>query len=500
MRKNKEELKLELKATLHDYTALEFQALVNRIWAVDLSKPDHDQLINHFDRIVGHPRGADLLFYPTDKYNSNSPEAVLHHVRTWHHQQGIPAFKGEDVPVAKIPVAPLTPLARSLAEIDKIMADVAVSGQVLEEAFSHFEQQIKNLQSQKNTHRDIPKQEAGIRTLEHAQHEALIAVRKFEFWKMRVAFVQSGAQRNLTYAQSGQAQWQSLVQQINATHDRYITRLASITQRHRTLHDEAEALLTAAQQHLIHSRSSSQTMHTISASLAFADKRPDLLLTGGSPALLVSQREALLKAIRSVVAEFSWQNTSGEPDTGNRQAAVLSFAFSSRADTQVYGLSVPLAELLPIEGQDWQHLAANRAEVDLPFRMSTAIVPAQPGKMFQGLREIKSLSQVYLTACRGCPSISGVRVRAVKQDQHLKSFSFTPEGAAAVAVHWSAPVSLESAQLRRIGFVHSAPAPTIEAFADRTHDRFDDYILVFPVESGLDPLYIVFNDRTGQLT
>ena len=489
---------MELKTTLRDYTASEFQALVNRIWAVDLPKPEHDQLIDHFDRIVGHPQGADLLFYPSDKSNTNSPESVVHYVRTWHHQQGISAFKGEDISAAKTPVAPLTPLARSLAEVEKITADVAISGQVVEEAFSVFAQQINNLRSQQNTHPDTHQNEAGIRILEDAQHETQIAVRKYEFWKMRVAFVQSGAQRNLTYARSEQAQWQSLVQRINATQERYISRLASISLRHRALHDEAEALLMAASQRLIDSRGSNQTMPTISASLAFADKRPDLLLTGGSSALLASQQKDLLNAIRSVVAEFSWQNTSGEPDTGNRQAAVMSFAFSSRADTQVYGLSVPLSELLPIEGQDWQHLAASEAEVDVPFRMSTATIPAQPGKMFQGLREIKTLSQVSLSACRGYQSISGVRVRAVTQDQHLNSFSFTSEGVAAIAVHWSTTVALESVHSRRIGFVRSASAPTIEAFADEAHGRFDDYILVFPVESGLDPIYIVFN-RPAQL-
>ena len=490
---------MELKNTLKDYTALEFQALVNKIWAVDLPKQAHDQLIDHFDRIVGHPQGADLLFYPTDKSNPNSPQAVVHHVRTWHHQQGMPAFKGEDTPVAKPAVAPLSPLARSLAEVEKIAADVAVSGQVVEEAFGHFELQISHLESQKNTRLDIPHQEAGIRTLEVAQHEALMAVRKYEFWKMRVAFVQSGAQRNLTYAQSGQAQWQSLVQQINAIHDRYLSRLASITQRHRTLHDEAEALLIVAHQQLIDSRSTTQTVHTISASLDSADKRPDLLLPGGSPVLLASQQADLLKAIRSTVAEFSWQNTSSEPDTENQRAAVLSFAFSSRAETQLFGVSVPLSELLPIEGQDWQHLAANQAEVNVPFRMSTAAVPANPGKMFQGLREIKTLSQVYVTACSGCRSISGVRVRAATQDQHRNRFSFTPEGSSGVAVHWARPISVVSdpvatpIQQRRVGFVQSARAPIIEANAGQAHDRFDDYILVFPVESGLDPLYIVFN-------
>ena len=58
---------MELKSTLKEYTASEFQTLINRIREVDLPKKDHDRLINHFDRIVGHPEGADLLFYPDER-------------------------------------------------------------------------------------------------------------------------------------------------------------------------------------------------------------------------------------------------------------------------------------------------------------------------------------------------------------------------------------------------------------------------------------------------
>jgi hypothetical protein len=78
---------MELKAALKDYTEPEFQTLVNRIWAVDMPKRGHDQLINHFDRIVGHPEGADLLFYSKDEYNPNSPEGVVGHVKEWWQQQ-----------------------------------------------------------------------------------------------------------------------------------------------------------------------------------------------------------------------------------------------------------------------------------------------------------------------------------------------------------------------------------------------------------------------------
>lgn len=493
---------MELKATLKDYTEPEFQALVNRIWAVDLPKQDHDRLINHFDRIVGHPKGADLFFYPDDQVNTNSAGSVVFFVKNWHRKQGMAAFKEENNSVSPPPVQ-LNPVARSQAEVQRIAAGVAVSERAVETAFGFFEQGIQHLRSQQNVHLGIPEQETNSRTLELAQHETFIAISNLKFWKMRMEFAKSDAQRNLTYARSEQTLWQSIGQQINSTYDRYIARLTGISQRHRVLHDEAEALLIAAQEQLIRSRNLAGTGPTqaacaITASLAFADKRPNVLLEGGPSALLVSQRTDLQKAIRSTVAEFIWQNTSGEPADKIRCAAVLHFEFSSRADRQVYGLSVPLAELLPIEGQDWQNLAASRAEVDVPFRMRTAVVPAKPRTMYQGLRELKTLSQVHILPSKGSHPASGVRVRAAQRTERRNTFSFTADDAAPITVYWSAPVTLETIPPvapapSRLGFVRSSPVPVLEISMGDV--RFDDYIVVFPIEAGLDPLYVMFRDR-----
>jgi hypothetical protein len=494
---------MELKATLKDYTESEFQALVNKIWAVDLPKWDHDRLINHFDRIVGHPNGADLLFYPDDKVNLNSPESVVHTVRDWYRKRGVAAFKEGNVSVSTPPVQ-LSPVARNLAEVQRVAAGVATSERAVETAFGLFEQGLQHLRSQQNVHLGIPEQETNSRTLELAQYETGIAIRKLEFWKMRVEFAKRDAQRNLTYARSEQALLQSIVQLINSTHDGYIARLGGMTQRHRALHDQAEVLLIAAQERLIRSRHLAGTGPTqaacaITTSLAFADKRPDVLLEGGASALLGSQQIDLQKAIRSAVAEFTWQNTSGEPADEIQRAAVLHFEFSSRVDRQVYGLSVPLAELLPIEGQDWQSLAASRAEVDVPYRMSTAVVPAKPRTMFQGLREIKTLSQVHITPSKGSHPASGVRVRAAQHNERLNTFSFTADDAAPITVDWSAPATLDAsppvapAPSRRLGFGRSSPVPVLETSVGDV--RFDDYIVVFPIEAGLDPVYVMFRDR-----
>lgn len=495
---------MELKASLKDYTASEFQALVDKIWAVDLPRQEHDRLIHHFDRIVGHPKGADLLFYPDDMFDSNNSYLVVHHVRTWHQKQGVAVFKPEAVPTAPRPSVPTSPVARNLAEVQKIAADVAVSDQVIETAFSAFAQGI---QQSRSVPLEIPAQEFTIRTLEQAQHAVSMAVNKFEFHKMQVEFARNSAQRNLTYARSEQAQWQSIAHQINATYDRYITRLAAIKQRHRVLHDEAEVLLKALHGQLIHARTSkgagpAQTTHMMTASTTFLDKRCDVLLEGGLTPLFLSQQVDLKKAIRSAVAEFTWRNNSGETAKGRERAAVLQFEFSSRADTQVYGVSVPLIELLPLEGQDWQTLAASKADIEVPFRMYSAVVPAKPGTMFKGLREVQTLSQVYLTSTPQSSVASGVRVRAAQHGLQPHSFVFTIDGAAPVNIHWTVPALQEESvppatvSARRLGFVYSLPVPILEAVTEKGEGTlFEDYIVVFPPDSGLEPLYVMFRSR-----
>ncbi|VVO43411.1 hypothetical protein PS833_06177 [Pseudomonas fluorescens] len=435
---NKEVLKMELKATLKEYTASEFQALVNRIWAVDLPKQDHDRLINHFDRIVGHPQGADLLFYADDSFTRNSAYLVVDNVRNWHEQQGLAAFQDEAVSAPR-PSLPASPLDRSLVEVQKIAADVAGSELAVETAFGIFERGIQHWRSHQSSALAIPEQEARIRTLELAQQETLIAVRKFEFHKMRIQFAKNSAQSDLKYAQSQQTQWQGIAHQINATHDRYLALLATIAQRHRAFHDQAEALLVQAQEQLIRSRTqagvgAAQTAHLMPASMLVANKRPDILLDRAPSTLLFSQQVDLQKSIRSAVAEFTWRNTSGELSDENQCAGVLQFEFSSRADTKIFGLSVPLSELQPLEGQDWQALAADGGEVEVFFRMGTAVVPSKPGTMFKGLREIKVLEQVYITPSpRNTPS-ARVRVRVAQYVEQLNAYSFTADGTAPITV------------------------------------------------------------------
>lgn len=375
-----------------------------------MPKPDHDQLINHFDQIVGHPQGANLLFYSEEESIQNSPDLVLFSIKDWHRKQGMAAFNGQEFPDTAQPVVQLTQAVRSLAEIKKLSVDLVVSEQSVKAAFGVFEQCIKSQHDHQNVQANAAELEGKIRTLERAQYETLRAFNKFAFWDMRVESVRASGQRNLTYARSEHGVWQSIAQQINAAHDRYAAQLAAMTLRYRALHDEAEALLITAQEKLIHSRivtgvGSGLAACVLKATLFNADKLPAILLVDAPTALLAAQQKDLQKSLRSVVGEFTWQNTSGEPAEREKCAPVLQFEFSSRADIQVYALSVPLVELMVTEGQYWQNLAATRAGVDVPFRMSSATVVAKPG-MSMGLREVKYVSQVHVTPFQGSEPIS----------------------------------------------------------------------------------------------
>jgi hypothetical protein len=496
---------MELKSTLKEYTAAQFQTLVNRIWAVDLPQQDHNRLINHFDRIVGHPKGADLLFTPDETGMFDGPESVVQQVRQWHRTQGLAAFQDEGV-YEPPPRVRITPVQRSLSEVQKIAADVAISEQSVEQALAAFGQGVQHFRALQGGALDISAQENNIRALELAQHDSYLSTRKLDFFKMRIEFSKNSAQSNLKYAQSEQTQWQGIAQQINATYDRYMARLTAVNQRHRALHDEAEALLIAAQQALMASRTSAGvnpalTVQPVHGSLVLAGKRSDLLLEDAPSALRFSQQVDLQKAIRSAVAELTWQNASVESVDEKHRAAVLQFEFTSRADVKAFAISVPLSELLPIEGQNWLLLAADRSEVDIPFRMGSAVVPAKPGSMFRGLREVRSLEQVYITATRRSLSAT-VRVRGAQPDEQPNSYSFTADGAASVTVRWTAAAAVETrvpaapTLTRRVGFVYSPPVPTPELVPGKVENTpIDDYIVVFPSEAGLDPLYVMFGRR-----
>lgn len=496
---------MELKPKLQDYTEAEFQAFVGKIWNVDMGKEEHDRLINHFDRIVGHPKGADLLFYPDDTVNMNSPNAVVYFVKQWHFKKNVIPFKGGVLPAPAKP-APRLNMAqhataraqRELANAQQMASDITAADQTVEKAFTQLELATRQRQTQHDAEQTLDALKQSMRQLEQAQHEVVMAVGAFERRKMRVEFALNGAQRDLTYNKDDQALWQANSRQATANHGRYLARLTSIAQRHAVLHAAAEAVLERSSQQLMRLRGEDSSPVLFRMSAANGTRHPNLLLSDAPP-LRVSQRVDLQKSIRSAVAEFNWLMTHPEQGHAGQYAEVLGFDLVSRTKEARFGLCVALAEISAVE-QDWQALAARQGEVALPLRMSTATVATKPGSRFRGLKEIRELFQIYITPATGVLP-SKVRVRLAAWDEVGRFFRLTTDGPQPRVIEWSradslaAPIASEQNRLDSAGFIHASPVPTLASFDSIEDVRFDDYVVVFPQESGLEPVYVVFNDR-----
>jgi hypothetical protein len=82
---------MKLKNNLADYTEQEFQELIS---AIDDSGTEEERgaLLEHFNKVVPHPAGSDLLYYPEDGADE-SPEGVVQTIQTWCLANGLPGFK-----------------------------------------------------------------------------------------------------------------------------------------------------------------------------------------------------------------------------------------------------------------------------------------------------------------------------------------------------------------------------------------------------------------------
>ncbi|NCE89789.1 bacteriocin immunity protein [Pseudomonas sp. L13] len=82
---------MNLKSALVDYTEHEFEALIA---AIDDAKTEEErgELVEHFNKLVPHPAGSDLLFYPEDGAD-DSPNGVIQSIKNYCLSMGLPSFK-----------------------------------------------------------------------------------------------------------------------------------------------------------------------------------------------------------------------------------------------------------------------------------------------------------------------------------------------------------------------------------------------------------------------
>ncbi|MDF0729401.1 S-type pyocin domain-containing protein [Pseudomonas entomophila] len=190
--------------------------------------------------------------------------------------------------------------------------------------------------------------------------------------------------------------------------------------------------------------------------------------------------------------------------------------YSARlGDGERMGVSVPLASMTP--GADLTHDANRRAgqTLELPLRMNA--VPAGEE------------TEVYLAATDGSGVLRDVRVRQAQWDPGQGAYRFTTEGPGGATLLWhpaTPPSSLdtydpetgnaipalpivEDLQKHYPGSIQVPREPEIRTFPATPDADIDDYVIIFPADSGLAPIYVMlrnprkipgYSSGAGQLT
>ena len=88
---------IHFKQKLEDYTEYEFLDFLNEFSAnpryqEEMDRESYiDSLVDHFDKIVDHPEGNGLIFYPPDD-REDSPQGIIGEIKRWRKSQGLPPF------------------------------------------------------------------------------------------------------------------------------------------------------------------------------------------------------------------------------------------------------------------------------------------------------------------------------------------------------------------------------------------------------------------------
>ena len=82
---------MKFKITLIDYTEQEFIALIRSIDNAN-TEEQRGELIEHFNQLVPHPAGSDLLFYP-EPGADDTPSGVAQTIKDYCSSKGVASFK-----------------------------------------------------------------------------------------------------------------------------------------------------------------------------------------------------------------------------------------------------------------------------------------------------------------------------------------------------------------------------------------------------------------------
>lgn len=158
---------------------------------------------------------------------------------------------------------------------------------------------------------------------------------------------------------------------------------------------------------------------------------------------------------------------------------------------QRYALNTPLSDLAPALDRELK-AGTTATTVSLPYRISSRA-------------GVDGLSEVFVVKTDGKVVPSQVRVIAATYDPQRKVYSASTADVPPRSLTWTPAVSpgntsttLPAEQTKAPVYTGATLAPVevrIDSFPSVPDASFDDYVIVFPADAGLPPIYTMFRDR-----
>ncbi|MGS7249955.1 S-type pyocin domain-containing protein [Pseudomonas anuradhapurensis] len=303
--------------------------------------------------------------------------------------------------------------------------------------------------------------------------------------------------RARTASSDRKAELTKLQTQVQENTARYAAISAMEQAAVRQLQARADSAITAAfdEQHLLAALSGHTPSNTPATFNAWtASTRHALVLTtsSGGTALFEAIWQDLGKALARAAAQLLASAAQGIV----RYVPLM--LYSARlGDGERMGVSVPLVQMTPDADLTQEaHRRAGQA-LELPLRMNA--VP-------QGTQ-----TELYLAATDGSGLLRDVRVRQAQWDAAHGAYRFTAEGPGGATLLWhpaTPPTTLdeldhksgnmipgativEDLQKHRPGSIAVPPQADIRTFPELPELQIDDYVIIFPADSGLAPIYVM---------
>ncbi|EJL01960.1 S-type pyocin family protein [Pseudomonas fluorescens Q2-87] len=226
---------------------------------------------------------------------------------------------------------------------------------------------------------------------------------------------------------------------------------------------------------------------------ASAAAGPVFTLVGSSLAISPEATLAIQAALRAAVtmAVESLTAVAG-PALAGFGALLYSPKLANGELPERYAFSTPLSELAPTHHHDLHAIAAADGVVDLPVRLtSQEAADDQP--------------EILVINTDGVTHPSKVRVAPVTYNAQQNLYIAKTEETPPRTLTWTPVVQPANSSTAPPAEPPAPPVYTgasvmpisgrIDPFPEITVNSFDDYIFVFPIDSGLPPLYVMFRDR-----